>query len=64
MCNLRDNVGRNRHGVTYRQMDTVRSTSHLFYTSKESFETLHMHCMTLIVVDYPICHTESRIPII
>ena len=63
MCNLRDNVGRNRHGVTYRQMDTVRSTSHLFYTPKERFEKLHMQWMTLIVVDYPICHTE-RIPII
>ena len=64
MCNLRDNVGGNRHGVTYHQMDTVRSTSHLIYTPKEKFEKLHMQWMTLIVVDYPICHTESRIPII
>ena len=60
---LRDNVGVNRHGVTYRNMDTVRSTSRLFYTPKESFEKLHMQWMTLIVVDYSIFHTE-RIPII
>ena len=58
MCNLRDNVGGNRHGgVTHRQMDAVWSSSHLYFTPKESFETLHKYAM-----DDSRCSRLSHLP--
>ena len=53
LSNWRVNLSGKWHGETHKCLsDSIRSTSHLPYSSKESYETLHNQCMPLIVVHY------------